>query len=127
MLELLVIGLIVEYVLLPQLAGTRNWLSLMAGANWWWLAPALAAELASLLAFSLATRVLLPRDGSRPGLWRLWRIDLAGVAVSHAVPGGAAAGTALGYRLLRRSGVDTSAATFAKLAQGAVSALVLQA
>ncbi len=125
--ELLVIALIIEYLLLPQLAGTHHWLTLLAGANWWWAAAGLGAELASLLAFSLATRVLLPRDGSRLGLWRLWRIDLAGIAVSHAVPGGAAAGTALGYRLLRRSGVDTGAATFAKLAQGAVSALVLQA
>jgi uncharacterized protein (TIRG00374 family) len=99
----------------------------MAGANWWWFAPALAAELASLLAFSLATRVLLPRDATRPGLWRLFRIDLAGIAISHSVPGGAAAGTALGFRLLHRSGVAAGAATFAKLGQGAVSALVLQA
>jgi uncharacterized protein (TIRG00374 family) len=122
-----VIALIVEYLLLPQLAGTHHWLSLMADANWWWVAGGLGAEVASLFAFTLATRVLLPRDATRPALWRLWRIDLAGIAVSHAVPGGAAAGTALGYRLLRTSGVDPAAATFAKLGQGAVSALVLQA
>jgi uncharacterized protein (TIRG00374 family) len=125
--ELLVIALIVEYLLLPQLAGTHHWLSLLAGANWWWVAGALGGEFASLLAFSLATRVLLPRNGTRPSLWRLWRIDLAGIAVSHSVPGGAAAGTALGYRLLQRSGVAAGPATFAKLGQGAVSALVLQA
>ena len=125
-LELLVLALVVEYLVLPQLAGTHNWLSLLANANWWWVAAALGAELASLVAFSLATRVLLPAEG-RPRLWLLWRIDLAGVAVSHAVPGGAAAGTALGYRLLHRAGVDPGAATFAKLGQGAVSALVLQA
>lgn len=124
--EVLALALVVEYLLLPQLAGTHNWLSLLARANWWWVAAGLGAEVLSLLAFSLATRVLLP-TGTRPGLWRLWRIDLAGIAISHAVPGGAAAGTALGYRLLQRSGVDASSATFAKLAQGAISAVVLQA
>jgi uncharacterized protein (TIRG00374 family) len=125
--ELLIIGLIVEYLLLPQLAGTHHWLHLIATVNWWWVAAGLGFELASLVAFTLATRVLLPDDGSRPGLLRLWQMDLASIALSHAVPGGAAAGTALGYRLLHRSGVDPGAATFAKLGQGAISALVLQA
>src|SRR5689334_708250 len=92
--EILVIALIVEYLLVPQLAGTHHWLNLITSANWWWVAVGLGAELASLVAFSLATRVLLPSDATRPGLWTLWRIDLAGIAVSHAVPGGAAAGTA---------------------------------
>ena len=123
--EVLVLALVVEYLVLPQLAGTNQWLSLLADANWWWVVAAFAAELASLLAFSLATRTLLPAGG-RPGLWRLWRIDLAGIALSHSVPGGAAAGTALGYRLLHRSGVDAGTATFAKVGQGAISALVLQ-
>jgi uncharacterized protein (TIRG00374 family) len=126
-LELLVIALIVEYLLLPQLAGTHRWLHLLASVNIWWLLGALGFELASLLAFSVATRVFLPPGENRLSLWRLWRIDLAGIAVSHAVPGGAAAGTALGYRLLNRDGVDPAAASFAKLGQGAVSALVLQA
>lgn len=124
--ELLVLAVVIEYLVLPQLAGTHNWLSLLANANWWWVGAGLGAELASLVAFSLATRVLLPAE-QRPGLWRLWRIDLAGIAVSHAVPGGAAAGTALGYRLLHRSGVEPGSATFAKLGQGAVSVVVLQA
>lgn len=125
--ELLVIALIVEYLLLPQIAGTHRWLHLLVGVNTWWLLAGLGCELASLLAFTLATRVFLPRDETALSIWRLWRIDLAGIAVSHAVPGGAAAGTALGYRLLRRSGIEAPAASFAKLGQGAVSALMLQA
>jgi uncharacterized protein (TIRG00374 family) len=125
--ELLVLALIVEYLLLPQIAGTHRWLHLLAHVQPWWLLAALGCELASLLAFTLATRVFLPRDRTALSIWRLWRIDLAGIAVSHAVPGGAAAGTALGYRLLRRDGVDAGEASFAKLGQGAVSALVLQA
>ena len=126
-LELLAIALIVEYLLLPQLAGTHHWLHLLASVNLWWVGAGLVAELASLFAFSLATRVLLPRQRGRISLGTLWRIDLAGIALSHSVPGGAAAGTALGYRLLHRNGVTPGAATFAKLGQGAVSALVLQA
>ena len=126
-LELLVIALIVEYLLLPQLAGTHHWLHLLVNVNVWWVLAAFGFELASLFAFSVATRVFLPRGEVPLSLWRLWRIDRAGIAVSHAVPGGAAAGTALGYRLLHRDGVDPAAASFAKLGQGAVSALVLQA
>lgn len=125
--ELLVIALIVEYLLLPQIAGTHRWLHLLFHVNTWWLLAALGCELASLVAFTLATRVFLPRDQTALSIWRLWRIDMAGTAFSHAVPGGAAAGTALGYRLLRRDGVDPAAASFAKLGQGAISALVLQA
>jgi uncharacterized protein (TIRG00374 family) len=125
--ELLVLALIIEYLILPQLAGTRRWLSLIADVNLWWVLAGLGGELASLFAFSLATRVLLPRGPGRLSLFKLWRIDLTGIALSHAVPGGAAAGTAIGYRLLYRNGVDAAAASFAKLGQGAVSALVLQA
>jgi uncharacterized protein (TIRG00374 family) len=125
-LELLALALVVEYLLLPQLAGTRKWLHLLLGVDRGWLALALAAELASLLAFALSTRALLPRGGVQPRLHQLVRIDLATIALSHAVPGGAAAGTALGYRLLTSAGVSTDAAGFAKFGQGVVSALVLQ-
>ena len=55
------------------------------------------------------------------------RIDLSTIALSHCVPGGGAAGTALGTRLLTRAGVPTADALFAKLAQGIGSAVMLQA
>jgi uncharacterized protein (TIRG00374 family) len=53
------------------------------------------------------------------------RVQLATFAVSHVVPGGSAAGTGLGYRLLRRAGVSAFDAGFVLGAQGMGSAAVL--
>jgi uncharacterized protein (TIRG00374 family) len=47
------------------------------------------------------------------------------LAVSHVVPGGSAAGSSLGYRLLRSAGVDGPDAGFALATQGLGSAVVL--
>jgi hypothetical protein len=52
-------------------------------------------------------------------------MELATTAVSHTVPGGTAAGTALGYRLLTQAGVQGSSAGFALGVRGIGSALVL--
>jgi hypothetical protein len=86
---------------------------------------ALVAELLSLLTFVLGTRTLLPERG-RPGLWRLIRIDVSTIGLSHAVPAGSAAGTALGYRLLTTSGVPPVEAGFAKVSQSMLSGVILQ-
>jgi len=53
------------------------------------------------------------------------RIDLATLSVSHLVPGGAAAGGTLGYRLLAQAGVEGGDTTFALATQGIGSAVVL--
>src|SRR4029450_8444685 len=47
------------------------------------------------------------------------------LAVSHVVPGGAAVGGALGFRLLTRFGLSGTGAAFAIAAQGIGSAVVL--
>jgi uncharacterized protein (TIRG00374 family) len=91
-----------------------------------WLVVALVAELLSLLVFALGTRVLLPDGPTRPRLWRVIRIDLATIGLSHAVPAGSAAGTALGFRLLSTSGVPPVEAGFAKVSQSLLSGVVLQ-
>jgi uncharacterized protein (TIRG00374 family) len=123
--QLAVIAVVAEYLLLPQLAGARASVHLLGGAELPWFGAAFVAEVASLAAFTYGTRVLLPRDG-RPSIGRLLRIDLSTIALSHAVPGGAAAGTALGYRLLNATGVPRPVAAFAKLSQGVTSTIVLQ-
>lgn len=125
-LQLLAAAVIVEYLVLPQVAGARKSLHLLLGVDRGWLFAGLAGEVLSLAAYTLATRAVLPRRGHRPGLGRLARIDLATVALSHAVPGGSAAGAGLGYRLLTEAGVAGSDAGFAKVTQGLGSTLVLQ-
>jgi uncharacterized protein (TIRG00374 family) len=66
---------------------------------------------------------LLP--SGQPGLSKIFRIDLAGLAVSHVLPGGSAGSAGLGYRLLTTNGVSGTEAGFAMATQGLGSAVVL--
>ena len=120
----LVLVLVVEYLVLPQIAGARKSLSLVANAQLGLIAAGVVLEVASIVAYTMLTRSLLP-SGQRPTLWRLVRIQLSTLAVSHVVPGGSAAGAGLSFRLLEKEGVDGPAAGFALALQSIGSAVVL--
>src|SRR4051794_9083362 len=120
----LVLVLIVEYLVLPQIAGARKSISLVSHAQLGLIVAGVVLEVASILAYAMLTRSLLPR-GQRPTLWRLLRIQLSTLAVSHVVPGGSAAGAGLSFRLLEEEGVDGPAAGFALALQSIGSAVVL--
>ncbi len=123
-LRLVAIVLIVEYLVLPQLAGSRASFHLLLQFDSPWFALAIAAEIGSLIAFALGTRAMLPSK-VRPSVWRVFRIDLTTIGFSHCVPAGGAAGTGLGLRLLSQADVSVSDAAFSKVAQGVGSLLVL--
>jgi uncharacterized protein (TIRG00374 family) len=122
--RLVIVAIVIEYLLMPQLAGTRKSWHLLIDVDNVWLLVALALEIGSLLAYALLTRTLLPED-SRPGYWRVLRIDLSTLAISHCVPAGSAVGLGLGYRLLTGAGVAPAAAVVAKATQAVGSAVVL--
>ena len=82
-------------------------------------------EIGALLAYVRLTAALLP--SVRPGLGRLFRIQLSTLAVSHVLPGGSAAGSGIGLDLLRDAGVAPADAGFALATQGLGSAVVLNA
>jgi uncharacterized protein (TIRG00374 family) len=124
-IEIGVVALVVEFVLLPQFAGSRGSFHQLLALNSPWLLGVVGAEALSLTSFALATRAMLPAE-VRPGVLRLIRIDLSTIALSHGVPGGGAAGTALGLRLLHEAGVPLKDAAFAKVGQGFGAAVVLQ-
>lgn len=121
---LLALVLVVEYLVLPQLAGTREAVHLLGRIQPAWVVVGVVLEAASLAAYAQLTRSLLPRPG-RPSLAMMARIQLSTLAVSHVVPGGSAAGTGLGYELLVRAGIGGADAGFALGAQGMGSAIVL--
>ena len=125
-IHLLFIAGLAGYFLGPKFDSARRSIGLLSHVDRFWLAVALVAELLSLLTFALGTRVLLPPNGNRLPLWRVIRIDLSTIALSHAVPAGSAAGTALGYRLLTTSGVPPVEAGFAKVSQSLLSGVILQ-
>ncbi len=122
--RLLVLALVVEYLVVPQIAGTRDAFHTLLDVDPVLLLAGVALEAASLLAYTMTTRSVLPA-GSDPGFFRLLRIQLATLSVSHCVPGGSAAGPGLGYRLLSAAGVDRTDAGFALATQALGSALVL--
>lgn len=120
----LVLLLVVEYLVLPQIAGARKALSLVAHARLGLIAAGLALEVGSILAYATLTLALLP-GARRPNLWRILRIQMSTLAVSHVVPGGSAAGAGLSFRLLEKEGVAGPDAGFALATESIGSAVVL--
>jgi uncharacterized protein (TIRG00374 family) len=92
---------------------------------WGWLVVALISELLSLLVFTIGTYELLIPE-VRPGFVRVLRLDLVTIGLSHAVPAGSAAGTAVGYGLLAEEGVSAVDASVAKVVQSVMSGVLLQ-
>src|SRR5438445_3457621 len=92
----LILVLVVEYLVVPQLAGARRALVLLAEVKFRYIFLGIGLEAASIVAYALLTRGVLPRTANAPSLWTLIRIQMSTLAVSHVVPGGAAAGNGLG-------------------------------
>ena len=119
-----VLAVVVEYLVVPQLAGTRKSWHLLLGVDKAWVLVAVLLEAASLAVYGALTRAMLPR-AERPGYVTVLGIDLSTMAASHVVPAGSAVGLSLGYRLLTQAGVSGPAAVFAKATQSIGSAIVL--
>lgn len=123
-LVLVTVVLVVEYGVLPQVAGARQAVVLITGAHPVYLVVGLVLEAASLVAYALLTREVLPVR-NRPTLATLLRIDVTSLGISHVMPGGAAAAAALRLRMLTASGVSSADALLSATVQGAGSAVVL--
>lgn len=122
-IRLMIVAAVVEFALLPQLAGAREAIHKLSGISPAWLATALLAQILSLLAYARLSQIALDAPGV--GYGQLLRVDLATLAVSHVVPAGSAVGIGLGYRLLTRSGVPSDRAVSGKALQTVGSAVVL--
>ncbi len=122
-IKVVAILLIVEYLVVPQLAGARKALSLIQHLNIGYIGLALVAEIAALISYAYLTMSVLPRQSLKP--WTALRIDLSSLALSHVTPAGTAGGTGLSIRLLVTQGVRAADAAFAIAVQGIGSAVVL--
>lgn len=87
------------------------------------LITGLGLEASALVAYAFMTREAIAKNA--PSVPTLLRIQLSTKAIGNIVPGGSAAGPALGYRLLTLAGVDPSEAGFALATVGLGSAVVL--
>lgn len=126
LIKLGILALIIEYLIVPQIAGTRNALHLLGQVNLNWIILGVALEFMAWVSYAQLTRAVLPRRAD-PGLLTMVRIQLTTLSVSHCVPGGTAGGTALGYRLLTAAGVDGASVGFTMATASLGSALVLNA
>jgi uncharacterized protein (TIRG00374 family) len=124
-LQVLLGAFVVHTFVLPQIAGARSALHLVAGLNPWLVLLALGFEVLSLGCYAQLTRVLL--DSAELSLRRSSAVVLSSLAVGHVVPAGGAASSVVTVRLLTASGVNATDATFVLATQGVGSAVVLNA
>jgi len=110
---------------LPLIPGFRSAIHEITRVDPFFLAVGLALQIAAWFAYSLLTRSSLGEAASGITRWRMFRIQMSTKALSNIVPGGSAAGSALGYRLMTLSGVRGANAGFALATAGLGSAVVL--
>ena len=114
---------VLEYLVLPQFASARRSVHLLSSLNPLLVALAVAFEGAAIYAYVELTRtVLYPYS---PGRFNTLRVNLAGLAISHVVPGGTAPAGALSFRIFNELGVPKETNAFGLATQGSGSAVVL--
>ena len=121
---LFILALIVEYLVIPELVGASKNLYLLGRVSIPWMIAGLALEGFSLFCYALLTRDLLPPPG-RPGLSRLFRIDLAAAAVAHMVPAGTIGSAGVGFQLFTSEGLDGTDVGVMMATKGMGSTIVL--
>ena len=112
-----------EYILLPELASARREAHQLSQLNIIWLILGALLEVAALVAYTQLTHTVL--SPGAPDRWRIFRINMWALAISHTLPGGQVPGTAASYKLLTDADVSGSTAAFGLATQGIGSAVVL--
>lgn len=116
---------IIWFFVLPLIPGFRKAAHELREVNPFLLLVGLGLEVAALFAYSMLTRAALGASGRLVSSWRMFRIQMSTRALGSVVPGGSAASSALGYRLMTLSGVPGPDAGFALGTAGLGSAVVL--
>lgn len=116
---------VIYFFVLPLIPGFRNAATELRKVSPLLLVLGLGLELAALYAYSLLTKAALGESGSLVSSWRLFRIQMSTRALGGVMPGGSAASSAMGYRLMTLSGVPGPDAGFALGTAGLGSAVVL--
>jgi uncharacterized protein (TIRG00374 family) len=121
---ILILALIVEYLVIPELVGAGKDLYLLGRLNVGWMIAGLTLEAVSLFCYALLNRVLLPPEG-RPNLSRLFRIDLSAAAVAHVIPAGTVGSAGIGYQLFTAEGIPGTDVGVMMATKGMGSTVVL--
>lgn len=124
-LKWVMFGLVVYFFVIPLIPGFRKAVTELSQVEPTLLVVGLGLQMAALFSYSLLTRAAMGSGDHGVSIWRLFRIQLSTKSVGNILPGGSAASSALGYRLLRLSGVSGPDAGFALATAGLGSAVVL--
>ena len=114
---------VAEYLVLPQLASARRSLRLLSLVNPWLVGLGVLLEILAIYSYMELTRTVLHPHA--PSRWNTLRVNLAGLAISHVVPGGTAPAGALSFRVFDELKVPRETNAFGLAAQGSGSAVVL--
>jgi uncharacterized protein (TIRG00374 family) len=121
---ILILLLVIEYLVVPELVGASKDLYLLGRVNVGWVVAGVVLEGVSLFCYAVLTKVLLP-PGPKPSLSVLFRIDLSAAAVAHVIPAGTLGTAALGFKLFTAEGISGNDATVMMAAKGIGSTVVL--
>ena len=124
-LKLLAFAAVVYYFVVPLIPDFRSAWSELQRVEPLLLVVGLGLELIALWCYAPLMKAALGEAGLPLSLGRLFRIQMSTRALSSIVPGGSAASSALGYRLMTLSGVSGPDAGFALATVGLGSAVVL--
>jgi uncharacterized protein (TIRG00374 family) len=124
-LQILAVGVVVYFFVIPLIPGFRQAIDDLHTINPYLLISGIGLQGFSLFAYSLLTKAALGNHGDDISSSRLFRIQLSTKALGNIVPGGSAASSALGYRLITMCGVPGPDAAFALATAGIGSAVVL--
>lgn len=80
--------------------------------NWWWVPPALLAELGSFFCFAGMQYGLLRAGGLVPPTGALLKMTFASQALTNSLVGGSAVASVYGFRWFRRFGADDTLAAW---------------
>lgn len=118
-------GFIVYFFVLPLIPGFRSAVNKLHTIDPYLLVAGLGFQGLALFAYSLLTKAALGDEGNKISALRLYRIQLSTKALGNIVPGGSAASSALGFRLITMCGISGPDAAFALATAGIGSAVVL--
>jgi hypothetical protein len=124
-LKLLAFSAVIYYFVVPIIPDFQNALDEVQRVEPALLALGLMLEMSALYCYAPLMKAALGDAGHDISRGRLFRIQMSTRALSSIVPGGSAASSALGYRLLTLSGVSGPDAGFALATVGLGSAVVL--
>lgn len=125
LVRLMLVGAVFMFLVRPLIPRVGNAAEQLESINPWLTGLGFALQIASLFCYSVMTRAALADEHASVSVGRLFRIQLVTRAVSSTVPGGAAAGPTVGYRLMRAAGISPHGASASLASASVTSALVL--